>query len=561
MRIIAVVCDSMTTEMTVAKKFRNKFPILNQKVHGMPLIYFDNGATTQKPLQVIEAHREYYELKNANVHRASHAISAQATQAFEYSRTLTAQFINASSDKEIIWTSGTTEAINIIAQCWGHENLTKDDEIIISVAEHHANLVPWQMLAKQTGAVLKAVGVDAAGQLDITEFTSNLSKRTKLVAINHISNVTGKINPVEEVIALAKAEGAKVLIDGAQAIAHLTVDVTQLDCDFYVFSAHKMFGPTGLGVLYGKASILSEMSPYQFGGEMIKSVSLVNGTTFNELPFKLEAGTPNISAVVSFSEAIKLIVEYRDYIDEQDKQLTQALYKALDSIEEVEFLFEGQSDIPLLAFQLKGHHNQDVSTYLDSQGIAIRAGHHCAMPLMEYLNINGCLRVSLAPYNTLEEIDLLVQVIKRLLTSDSNQEPTASVEEQASEVIEIIKRFKNASSWDKKHREIMLFGKSFTRMDKSRRTEDSVISGCESQAWLVADKQGAKYTFSADSDAKVVRGLLHITIAAYQGKTAGEIQTFDIEEYFEVLGLLHHLSPSRGNGLLAIVDKIRKLAV
>lgn len=551
--------DSMTTEMKRLEEFRCQFPLLESQVYGKPLVYFDNAATTQKPAKVIEASSHFYETQNANVHRASHAISAKATTAFEQSRTAVAQFINARSTKEVIWTSGTTNAINLVAQSWGKANLTKHDKVLVSVAEHHANIVPWQMIAKETGAEIVAINLTSSGVIDLEHLKRELSVNVKLISVNHISNVTGKLNPVEAIIKLAKEVGAKVLIDGAQAIAHHRIDVQKLGCDFYVFSGHKMFGPTGLGVLYGKQAILEAMPVYQTGGEMIKSVSFVEGTCFNELPFKFEPGTPNIASVVAFTDAITLIETHRDLIAKQDNELTRYTYQSLCQIKAVKPLFDGQPDIPLFSFSVDNQHNQDVAAYIDSKGIAIRAGHHCAMPLMEYLAIDGCLRVSLAPYNTKQEVDYLVSTLQELLSNEHSIEVIESTHQEG-QALKIIERFNLANSWDKKHREIMMLGKEFTRMDKALRSAESLISGCESKAWLIAESTANGYEFSADSDAKIVRGLLAVTLAAYQGKSADDILAFDIESYFNKLGLQSHLSPSRGNGLLSIVEKIKSIA-
>ena len=338
-----------------------------------------------------------------------------------------------------------------------------------------------------------------------------------------------------------------------------------LDCDFYVFSAHKMYGPTGVGVLYGKEALLDVMPPYQAGGEMIKTVSLKEQTTFNSLPFKFEAGTPNIAGVIAFAEAVNFINQYNTIeITEYEQQLTQYCYQALSKIARVKFIVEKMPDIPVIAFTVKGHHNHDIATSLDSYGVAVRSGHHCAMPLMEYLNISGCLRVSMAPYNTFVEIDYFIKCLMKII----QQENDSSIEVVSNNVsiengltsTEIINQFSNIKSWDSRHREIMLLGKQLERLDKNLRNEQSLIIGCESLAWVIATKnaQGVFY-FQSDSDAKIIRGLLVIVLAAFNGKTALQIKSFDINTYFESLGLMQHLSPSRGNGVLAIVDKIKKI--
>jgi len=555
------------------EQFRQHFPLIrknqllnSQSERRSPIVYFDNGATTQKPDVVIECYQHFYQNINANVHRASHNLSTKATTAFEQARVSVRTFINAKSNKEVIWTKGSTESINLIASSLGRTILAPGDDIILAVSEHHANIVPWQLIAQQTGASLKVLLLDKAGKVDLAEFDKLLSDKTSIVCCAHISNVLGKINPINEIIQKAKVVGAITVIDGAQAIAHFPVDVQTLDCDFYVFSAHKMYGPTGVGVLYGKQALLETMPPYQAGGEMIKIVSLKEQTTFNSLPFKFEAGTPNIVGVVAFAEAINFINQYNHAeINAYEQHLTQYCYHALSQISEVKFIVEQLPDIPVIAFSITEHHNHDIATSLDSYGIAVRSGHHCAMPLMEYLNISGCLRVSMAAYNTFAEIDYFIETLIKIIQQENDSSievasnKNANTDGKATEAI--INKFSKVKSWDSRHREIMLLGKQLERLDKNLRNVHNLISGCESLAWLVAtkDSQGL-FSFHADSDAKIIRGLLVIVLAAFNGKTALQIKSFDINAYFESLGLMQHLSPSRGNGVLAIVEKIRTLA-
>jgi cysteine desulfurase/selenocysteine lyase len=530
-------------------------------------VYFDNGATTQKPNSVIDSHQLYYQESNANVHRASHALSAKATSAFEQSRYYAKGFINAKSIKEIIWTKGATESINLIANTLGQQILSPGDEIIIGVSEHHANIVPWQLLVKQTGAIVKVLTLDADGRFDLNLAEKLFNDKTKIVCCGHVSNVLGKVNPIEAIIAKAKKVGAVTIIDGAQAVAHFPVDVQALDCDFYLFSAHKMYGPTGVGVLYGKQALLDKMPPYQAGGEMIKTVSFNEATTFNALPFKFEAGTPNIAGVIAFTQAIMFINSFHHQeMLAYENLLIQHCYQALEKIPQVNFIVQGVPDIPVLSFMVEGHHNHDIASALDSFGIAIRSGHHCAMPLMEYLSLSGCLRVSMAPYNTIEEIDYFITCLAKIITPDDidivHSEPSAN--EGEVQIIgrnsdDIIKQFANIAGWHNRHREIMLLSKKLPRLDKALRHDDLLIHGCESLAWLVVTKtKQGRFYFQADSDAKIIRGLLVIVLAAFNGKTTQEIRAFDIEHYFETLGLMQQLSPSRGNGVLAIVEKITR---
>ncbi len=572
------------------KKFRQQFPLLASNSQSIKryeheqenpvqeannaFVYFDNGATTQKPNCVIDSHQTFYQAYNANVHRASHALSAKATAAFEQARSYAKDFINAKSIKEIIWTKGATESINLIANTFGQQILSPGDEIIIAVSEHHANIVPWQLLAEQTAAVVKVLTLEANGRIDLANFDKLLSNKTKIVCCGHVSNVLGKLNPIEALIVKAKAAGAVTIIDGAQAVAHFPVDVQALDCDFYLFSAHKMYGPTGVGVLYGKQALLAAMPPYQSGGEMIKKVSFNQPTTFNALPFKFEAGTPNVAGVIAFAQAIKFVKQFsHQAIMQYESQLIQHCYCALEKMPQINFVVHDVPDIPVLAFTVAGHHNQDIASALDSFGIAVRSGHHCAMPLMEYLSLSGCLRVSMAPYNTIEEIDYFIACLDKIITGSdmpivaSDIVSDIAVEDNlplSSELNsdDIIKQFAHIAGWHNRHREIMLLSKKLPRLAKHDRNEQSLIHGCESLAWLVAtqDEQGAFY-FQADSDARIIRGLLVIVLAAFNGKTAEKIQHFDIEEYFTALGLMQQLSPSRGNGILAIVEKIKALTL
>jgi len=521
------------------------------------------------------------------VHRASHALSAQATTAFEQSRTTVQNFINAKSSKEIIWTKGATEGINLLAHSLASQELIAGDEILISVSEHHANIVPWQLAAQKTGATVKVLPIDNRGCINLLAFETMLSAKTKIVCCAHVSNILGKVNPIENIIAKAKAVGAITVIDGAQAIAHFPVDVQALACDFYVFSAHKMYGPTGVGVLYGKQALLNAMPPYQSGGEMIKTVSFKQATTFNELPFKFEAGTPNIAGIIAFAKAINFISQFHgDELADYERALIEHCYSALAKIPQVTFITSGRPDIPVIAFTVEGHHNHDIASALDSFGIAIRSGHHCAMPLMEYLSLSGCIRISMAAYNTVAEIDFFIACLQKTINVntdtlansnaslgsetftkvavDNTRERLTAANIRVNSQItadEVVAMFGAIQGWHNRHREIMLLSKQLPRLDKSLRNQTSLIEGCESLAWLVVTStKDAVQHFQADSDAKVIRGLLVIVLAAFNGKTKTEIANVDIDGYFSELGLLQQLSPSRGNGLLAIVDKIKSLA-
>jgi cysteine desulfurase / selenocysteine lyase len=396
------------------RRIRADFPILAEQVHGKPLVYLDNAATAQKPRAVLDALAHYYRHDNANVHRAVHTLSERATAAYEGARGKIRQFINAASEKEIIYVRGATEGINLVAATWGRANVRAGDEVLISAMEHHSNIVPWQLLCEQVGARLRVVPITDDGELVMEEVERLLTARTKLVSIVHCSNALGTINPVERIIERAHAAGAVVLLDGAQAVPHLAVDVRRLDCDFYVFSSHKLYGPTGIGVLYGKERLLDAMPPYQGGGDMIKTVSF-DKTTYNDLPYKFEAGTPHIAGVVGLGAAVDYVTSIGlDVIAAHEHDLLEYATEAMSQIPDVRIVGTARDKAGILSFTLKGVHPHDIGTVLDHQGIAVRAGHHCAMPVMQRFGLPATARASFALYNTRDEVELLVNGIKRV---------------------------------------------------------------------------------------------------------------------------------------------------
>lgn len=396
------------------QRIRQDFPILNQEINGRPLVYFDNAATNQKPLSVINALTRYYEGYNANIHRGIHHLAEQATAAFEASRRAVQEFLNAKHWQEIIFTYGTTDGINLVAQSYGRHFLKAGDEIIISTMEHHSNIVPWQMLCEEKGCILKVIPINDEGELLLDEYEKLLSEKTKFVSCVHVSNSLGTINPVKFIIDKAHEVGAVVLIDGAQASSHLDLDVQALDADFYVLSAHKLYGPTGMGVLYGKKDILDSMPPYRGGGEMIKEVTFAK-TTYSDLPYKFEAGTPNIADVV----AVKTALEYmaglgKENIAAHENDLLQYATEQLNELDGLRIVGQAKHKIGVISFVLDGIHHQDTGVILDQQGIAVRTGHHCTMPLMQRLGIAGTTRASFAVYNTRDEVDRLVVGLRRV---------------------------------------------------------------------------------------------------------------------------------------------------
>ena len=406
----------METEGTYdVQSIRAQFPILSRKVKGKDLVYLDNAATAQKPLAVIDALVHYYSHYNANIHRGLHTLADEATAAYEASRTAVKDFVGASSPDEIIFTKGTTESINLVAQSWGKSFLQEGDEIIITSLEHHANIVPWQMIAAEKKAILRVIPIDDNGILDMEAFKAMLGPKTKFVSVIHVSNALGIINPVEEIIRLSHEQHAVVLVDGAQSSVHLDIDVQTLGCDFYVFSGHKIYGPTGVGVLYGRRDLLESMPPYQGGGEMIKEVRF-EYTTYNELPFKFEAGTPNIADVIALKAGIDFINSIgKPAIRKHEEMLLEYATAQLKDIAGLRIIGDVKNKVSVISFIIDGVHPQDLAILLDNQGIAVRTGHHCTQPLMHRLGIVGTTRASFAAYNTLEEIDVLTQALNKSL--------------------------------------------------------------------------------------------------------------------------------------------------
>ncbi len=394
---------------------REEFPVLDQQINGKPLVYFDNAATTQKPKAVIDSLVSYYSSYNANIHRGIHTLAEKATAAFESTREAIRAFINASSTEEIIFTKGTTESINLVAATWGKQNIHKGDEIIVSGLEHHSNMVPWQILAIEKGATVKIIPVNEKGELILNELENLITAKTKIIALNHVSNALGTINPIAEVIKIAHSKDIKVLIDGAQAVSHLDIDVQKLDADFYAFSGHKMYGPTGIGILYGKKALLEEMPPYQGGGEMIKEVTY-DSCSFNELPYKFEAGTPNIADAIALKASVDFINRFgKPAIREVENQLLEYATQKLSAIPGLKIKGTAKEKVSVISFVIDGIHHQDLGILLDQEGIAIRTGHHCTQPLMGHFGIPGTARASFAVYNTFEEIDRLEAGIKKAI--------------------------------------------------------------------------------------------------------------------------------------------------
>jgi cysteine desulfurase/selenocysteine lyase len=397
-----------------AAAVRREFPILDQQVHGKPLVYLDNANTTQKPLSVIEALDHYYRTDNANIHRATHLLSERATKAYEGARERIARFFNARETAEIVFTRGCTEAINLVAYSFARPRLKPGDEILVTRMEHHSNIVPWQLVAAQTGAVLRVVPMDEHGVLDMAEYERLLGPRTALVSVIHVSNALGTVNPVRDVIRLAKAQGVPVLLDGAQAAPHMPVDLQELDCDFYACSAHKMYGPTGIGALYGRRSLLESMPPWMGGGDMIASVTFEH-TEYNAVPYKFEAGTPNIAGVVGFGAAVDFLSRFdlREVAAHEHALLTRAS-EQLGALDGVRLVGQAPERAGVVSFLVGDVHPHDVGTFLDQDGVAVRTGQHCAQPVMDFYGITSTVRASFGLYNTHEDVDALVDSVRRV---------------------------------------------------------------------------------------------------------------------------------------------------
>jgi cysteine desulfurase/selenocysteine lyase len=538
--------------MAPTLSLRKHFPIFHQGAMDPAWIYFDSAATSQKPQCVIDATEQFYSGQNANVHRASHAMAKQATDRFEQARETLKRFINAASRDEIIWSKGATESINLVATVLGKAYFKAGDEILISALEHHANIVPWQQVAADKGLLLKIMPVDALGCLLVAEALAMINPNTALVAIGHVSNALGNINPLTQLVSAARQVNALVLIDGAQAVGHMPVDVQALDCDFYVFSGHKMFGPTGVGVLYGKKALLENLPPYQFGGEMIEKVSFT-ASSFQGLPFKYEAGTPNIAGVLGLAAAATFIEQNRSDIIKQEEQLYHHLLKGLTDIPGIVLWGDTKKSTCIQSFTLENINNQDLGLLLNEQDIALRVGHHCAMPLMETLGVEGTLRISLACYNTVEEIDLCMQALSKAIAQlrSGLKQP-----KQGSTTATLANLVTQARSWDETYRQIMLAGKTLALLDPAQRQAECEVMGCESQVWLLCEVQNGAINLTAYSPSKIVRGLLAIMFEPLQGLDPFHVMAFDMSAYLAQLGLAKHLSQSRGNGLNAVMEKI-----
>jgi cysteine desulfurase / selenocysteine lyase len=558
---------------------RADFPILSTQMGGKPLVYFDNGATTQKPQVVIDALVHYYTHDNANIHRGVYELSQRATDGYEAARKKVAEFIGAQDAAECIFVRGTTEGINLVASSWGGSNLKAGDEVLLTGLEHHSNIVPWQMQCDRVGAKLRVLPPLETGELDLTELGRMLSEKTKMVSVQHVSNALGTIHDVERIIALAKSVDAKVLIDGAQWIAHGPTDVSKLGCDFYTFSGHKLYGPTGVGVLWGKSQLLEAMPPFQGGGDMIETVSFEH-TTYAPLPNKFEAGTPDIAGVIALGAAVDYVksIGFPAIAAHESKLLEHATEK-LSSIPGLRIIGTAKHKAAVISFVLESPSIAplDIAMALSKEGIAIRTGHHCCMPLMEQMQVPGTSRVSLAIYNTTEEIDFLADVLLRLVDSRRAKQAsqvddgtvasikfakaTASSPDAAAELL--AEEFLLFDDRESKTEFLMELGQELPDCFEPLKAISTAVPGCMSEVYLIgrpSHEQPDRFEFAADSNAEIVRGLIAVLTSLFSGQAAKEILNFDTENFFRTIGLDQFISTQRRSGLDGMIRRIHLLA-
>jgi cysteine desulfurase/selenocysteine lyase len=558
-------------------RLRKDFPILQQIVHGQPLVYFDNASTTQKPLAVIDTLRRFYSADNANVHRGVYLLSERATRDYEAARERVRQLLGAADSREIIFVRGTTEGINLVAQSWGRSQFKPGDEILITGMEHHSNIVPWQILCEQTGAQLRVIPLKDNGELLLEDFEQMLSERTRLVSVVHLSNSLGTLNPIRQIIERAHARGAVVLIDAAQSVAHQGLDVQELGCDFLVFSGHKMYGPTGIGTLYGKAALLERMPPWQGGGDMIKSVTFAR-TVYADIPSKLEAGTPHIAGAIGLAAAIDYLQAIGlERIAAHEEQLLRRATEGMSQIRGLRLIGTAPHKGPVLSFVVEAPpiSSLDIGTRLDLEGIAIRTGHHCCQPVMDRFGIAGTARASFGLYNTLEEVDLFVSALQEIVSDASGRArptsaaradasyPRASAASPQAAADELAEDFDLLEDWADRYQYILGLGEKLAPLPNEMRTDANRVRGCQSTVFLSARKHpgvGDVLEFLADSDADLVRGLIGVLQRVYSGQKAADVVAFDVEGFFARIGLDQHLTLGRRNGLAAMVQRIRDRA-
>ncbi|SIO65918.1 cysteine desulfurase / selenocysteine lyase [Singulisphaera sp. GP187] len=564
-------------------RVRSLFPALGQEVHGKPLVYLDNAASTQKPRAVIDAIVQYYEADNANVHRGAHALSDRATAAYERARETTRRFLNARRAEEVIFVRGTTEATNLLAQTFGRQHVGPGDEVLITELEHHANFVPWQQLCFEKGARLRALPINERGELQLEALDSLLTPRTKLVALAHVSNALGTVNPVKAVVEAAHRRGVPVFIDGAQGLPHAGVDVQELGCDFYAFSGHKIYGPMGVGVLYGRLGLLESMPPWQFGGDMVDTVGF-DRTTFGDPPYRFEAGTPNVSGAVGLAAALEFLESVgRDRIADHEAQLLELAVRRLKEIPGVRIVGEPAERAGVVSFVVDQPPMSalDVGTRLDAEGIAVRAGNHCCQPLMGRLDVAGTVRASFALYNTTDEVEQFAAALRSVVgvqpavrtdhgqsTEQDDAEPeliypgpTARTIGLAAEAM--LDELDSLDGWGEKYEFLIELGRRTSPLPDALRTESNRVRGCLSTVYIASRaRPGTRdvLEFLVDSNSEVVRGLLAVLQELFSGHRAGEILAFDLASFLAQGGLESNLTTGRRNGLAETIKRLRALA-
>jgi cysteine desulfurase/selenocysteine lyase len=560
-------------------KIRADFPILHTQAHGKPLVYLDNAATTQKPRAVIDRLVRYYEAENANIHRGVYELSQKATSAYEEARRTVATFLNAGDEREVLFTRGTTESINLVANTYARAMLKPGDEIIVSAIEHHSNIVPWQMIAEATGAKVRVIPMNDVGELMLGEYQKLLGPRTKIVSVNHVSNALGTINDVEKIIRLAHGVGAKVLIDGAQHVAHHPTDVQKLDCDFYCFSGHKLYGPTGIGVLWGKRELLEKMPPFQGGGDMIESVTFEK-TTYAGLPNKFEAGTPDISGAIALGAAIDYVTAIGfDHLAAHEDALLKHATEKLSAIPGLRIIGTAAHKAGVVSFVVVEPKisTLDIGMRLDQQGIAIRTGHHCCQPIMDRLGISSTARASFAMYNTIAEVDALAAGLRQIIADESAKAKSPPEKSASDDVVypaaaatspravadELAENFDLLDQSDVKNEYVMDLGNALPHTFDLLKKVTQRVPGCMSEVYIVTRRSPASadvLEFVADANADIVRGLIAILERLYSGQSAQNILDFDVESFFRRIGLDQFITSQRRNGLAGMIQRIRSAA-
>ncbi len=534
-------------------------------VQGKRLVYLDSAATAQKPRSVIDAVSRFYEHDNSNIHRGAHTLAVRATEAYEASRKTVQRFMNAAQQEEIIFVRGTTEAINLIAQSYGRMELGPGDEVLLTAMEHHSNIVPWQLVCEQTGAKVVVAPINDRGELIFEEFEKLLGPKTKIVAVAHVSNALGTVNPIAKIVEAAHGVGAVVVVDGAQGILHTKVDVQALDCDFYAFSGHKIYGPTGIGILYGRHDLLKRMPPYQGGGSMIRSVTFEK-TTFEEPPLRFEAGTPDIAGVVGLMEAIRYVESLGiEKIAAHEHALLELAASQLSTVDGLRIIGTAAEKASVISFVVEGLHADDIGKMLDREGVAVRVGHHCAEPLMKRFNVSATARASIAVYNTAEDVHALAAAVRKAVNVMRGACAVQKVEVRPSSesidqtIARVLREFESCADWEAKYQRLIDVGRSHPHIPDDYKQERFKVKGCQSTVWLHARLEGDKVLYSAESDALIVNGLVALLLRVYSNRTPDEVLKTE-PTFLKEMGLAENLSQVRSNGLAAMVRDIRSYA-